>query len=419
MDIGSDHRQHLPPPLLFAGGVASALAVALAVFFSVLQPPMEDLVALACVLSVAAAVAIALGYGASRFGWMDRSPHLSWTLLGGYALSILLAFLSVWVTALMMFVNQHDLAVATMLLLFAGGIALSLGYLLSLSLTDRITRLNRTVKEIGEGHLDARVPVTGRDELAELAEMFNEMADRLETAERERQELEILRRELVAWVGHDLRTPLTSIRVIVEALADGVVDDPATVDRYLQTAQHQIRSLSRLLDDLFDITQIDAGGMQLKRDASSIRDLISDAIEAFSALAKRQGVRLDGSTDPDVDPVFMDTAKIERVLVNLINNALQHTPSGGEVHVSAWATSEAVQVEVRDDGEGIRREDLPRVFERFYRGEEDRRRDEGAAGLGLAIAKGIVEAHGGDIGIESMVGEGTRVWFSLPRQRSR
>lgn len=415
MDTDGDRRQRLPPPLIFVGGVALALALALAIFYSMAQPPMKDLVALACILSVTAAVSIALVHVAFRLGWVDRSPRLRWTLLGGYALSNLLAFLSVWITALLMFVNQHDLALATVLLLFAGGIAMSLGYFLSVSLSGRITKLNLAAKEIAQGHLDVRVPVTGRDEIAELADTFNKMAAQLETAEQQQRELDILRRELIAWVGHDLRMPLTSIRVIVEALADGVVEDPATIERYLQTAQRHIRSLSRLLEDLFDITQIDAGGMKLDRHANSIRDLISDTIEAFSTSARRQEVRLDGSTDPGVDPVFMDVPEIERVLANLINNALKHTPAGGVVHVSASATGEGAQVEVRDTGEGIPAEDLPYVFERFYRCEEDRCRNNGGAGLGLAIAKGIVEAHGGTIGIESTVGEGTRVWFTLPR----
>lgn len=414
MYIGRDRRQRLPPSLLFAGSVALLLALALALFYWLVQPPMRDLVLVASFLSITAAISIAVAYGAYRLGLIDRSPRVSWTLLSGYALASVLTFLNVWVTARLMFASQHDLLLATVLLLFAGSIAMAFGYLFSFSLTERITRLNRAVGEIGEGNLASRVPVSGQDELAELGEMVNQMADQLETAEREQRELDRLRRDLVTWVGHDLRTPLTSIRMIVEALADGVVEDPATVERYLHTAQHHIRSLSQLLDDLFDVTQIDVGGMKLERHIGSIRDLISDTIEAFSTLAKHQGVRLDGSIDPDVDPVSMDVAKIERVLANLVTNALQHTPSGGVVHVSASEVPQGVRVEVRDSGAGIRTEDLSHVFERFYRGEDDRRRKEGGSGLGLAIAKGIVEAHGGEIGIESMVGEGTRVWFTLP-----
>jgi signal transduction histidine kinase len=415
MDTGRDRRGRLPPPLLLAGGIAIALALAVAVFYGMAQPPMTDLVALACLLSVTAAASIALGHSAFRWGWVDRSPRLSWTLLGGYALSNLFALISVWITALLMFVNEHDFALATVLLRFAGGISMWLGYVLAMSLTDRISQLSGAANEIAQGRLDARVPITGSDELAELAAMFNEMAAQLETAEQQQAALDTLRRELVAWVGHDLRTPLTSIRVVVEALSDGVVDDPSSVERYLQAARRNIRSLSRLLDDLFDIAQMEAGGMKLDCQCSSIRDVISDAIEAFSAAAGRQGIRLEGSTDSAVDPMVMDVPKIERVLANLINNALQHTTPGGVVDVSASEVPEGVRVEVCDTGEGIRGEDLPRVFERFYRGREDRRRREGGAGLGLAIAKGIVEVHGGTMAIESTVGEGTCVSFTLPR----
>lgn len=415
MDSDRTRRERLPPPLLFAGGVALALALALAIFFGIARPPMGDLAALAGMLSIAAVASIALGYGAFRLGWLDQSPTLRWMLLGGYALANVLAFVSVWTTALLMFVNQHDLALATVLLLFAGGIALSLGYLLSVSLIGRIAQLNRAAQEIAQGHLDTRVPIRGRDELAQLAQAFNRMAAQLERAEEQQRELDALRRELVTWVGHDLRTPLTSIRVVVEALADGVVEDPATVERYLQTAQHQIYALSRLLDDLFDIVQIDVDGMTLELCSSSIRDLISDNLESFSALAVHKGVELEGSIDADVGLVSMDVSKVERVLANLVQNAIQNTPEGGSVHVSASATGEGVQIQVRDTGQGIEAEVLPRVFERSYRGEEGRRRRADSTGLGLAIAKGIVEAHGGDIGIESAIGEGTRVWFTLPR----
>jgi signal transduction histidine kinase len=417
MGMDVELRRPLPLPLLFVGSVAVILALALALFYQLVRPPMTDLVLVAAFLSVTAVISIAVGHGAYRLGLIDRSPHLSWTLLGGYALSSILTFLNVWVTARLMFASQHDLQLATVLLLFAGSIAMSFGYLFSVSLTERITRLNEAAKAISEGHLAVRVPVTGQDEMADLARSFNGMAVQLEEAARQQRQLEALRRDLVRWIGHDLRTPLTSIRVIVEALADNVVEDAATEERYLETAKHHIHSLSELLDDLFEIVEIDAGGMKLERRPGSIRDLISDALEGFSALATQGGVRLEGSPAPNVDPVFMDAQKIERVLANLLDNALRHTPAGGAVRVSVSREREWVLVEVRDTGEGISAEDLPHVFDRFYRGDNEQARDSTRVGLGLAIARGIVEAHGGEIGIESAVGEGTRVWFTLPRHR--
>jgi signal transduction histidine kinase len=195
-----------------------------------------------------------------------------------------------------------------------------------------------------------------------------------------------------------------------------VVQDPETVDRYLGTARGQIESLSLLLDDLVEMAQINAGGLELERHPNSICDLISDTLEAFSALAERQGVTLEGTASSEADPVVMDVGKIGRVLNNLLENALRHTPEGGSVRVAASPGPDCVQIEVRDSGEGIPAADLPHVFESFYRGEKSRSRATGGAGLGLAIAMGIVEAHGGQIGVESTLREGTRIWFTLPKR---
>ncbi len=400
--------------LRFLGGVALTLALALAFFFLLMQPPMAELALMALFLAFTAVISVAAGYGAYRLGWIHRSPRISWVLLGGYALASLLTFLNVWVTARLMFASQHDLLLATVLLLFAAGIAISVGYFLSAALTDRIVALNRATQEIARGELSTRVPVTGNDEMASLARTFNEMAEQLQAADQKQRELDELRRNLIAWAGHDLRTPLASIQAMVEALADGVVEDPETVDRYLHTAQREIRSLSLLIDDLFELAQLEAGGLRLGLGPNSISDLISDTLESFSELAARQGVSLEGSVEPDVDPVTMDAQQIGRVLANLVGNALRHTPAGGTVRVEAMASAEGVQVDVRDTGRGIDAEDLPHIFERFYRGEKSRSRATGGAGLGLAIAKGLVEAHGGQIGVESGPGQGTRFYFTLP-----
>jgi len=414
MNIVMPERRPLPLPLLFVGGVALTVALALLIFYLMMRPPMSEIGAMAAFLTITAVISVAVGHGAYRMGWISRSPHISWTLLGGYALAGVLTFINVWVTARLMFVSQHDLLLGTVLLLFAGGIAMSLGYFLSAALTDEILKLNRAAKEIARGNLEVRVPVTGQDEMAELAHTFNEMAEQLEAAARKQRELDILRRNLVAWVGHDLRTPLTSIRVLVEALADGVVDEPDTVQRYLTTAQLHIRSLSLLIDDLFEMAELDAGGLSLEQEPNSISDLISDTLETFSTLAASQDVTLEGSVEPGIDPVCMDTQKIGRVLANLVSNALRHTPAGGTVQIRASAVAKGVQVEVCDTGEGINPADLPFIFDQFYRGEKSRSRDTGGSGLGLAIAKGIVEAHGGHVGAESTAAAGTRFFFTLP-----
>ena len=415
MNYSAVEKSSVALPLRFFLGVVAAVLIGLALFFAVMNPPWGEMRAMGWFLSITALISVLAGYLLYRLGWIDRAPRLSWMLAGSYALASALTFLDVYVTARLMFASQHDLQLATVLLVFAGGIAMALGYFFSSALTDRIQALNRAAHSIAAGELNVQVPVQGRHEVAQLAKTFNGMAAQLAQADRSQREAEQLRRELLAWVGHDLRTPLSSIRAIVEALADGVVSDPDTQRRYLLTAQRDIQSLSVLIDDLFEMSQIGAGGLQLDRQSASLTDLLSDTLESFTALATAKGVTLTGSAGAGVDPVAMDVQKIGRVLGNLIGNAIRHTPAGGLVRVQVQRMGGDVLVEVSDSGEGIPAASLGRVFDQFYRAEESRNRETGGAGLGLAIAKGIVAAHRGEIGVESEPGAGARFWFVLPR----
>jgi len=401
-----------PMPVRYAIWVLVIVALTLLVFNLLMRPAFTDFGLMALFLSITALISGLAGYGSYRLGWMERSPTIRWTLLGGYLLSSVLTFLNVWLTARLMFFDNHDLLLATVLLVFAGGMAMALGYFLSSTLTDRIRLLDKAARAIASGHLETRLPVNGNDELAMLAQTFNQMAAQLGEAARQKEELEMLRRDLVAWAGHDLQTPLASVQAILEALEDGIIEDPQMSQRYLQTAQKDVRSLSILIDDLFQMAQLDAGGLPLDKEINSLSDLISDTLESFSEVAARQGVELSGNVEPGVDPVLMDTQRVGRVLNNLISNALRHTPAGGLVTVRAARKHEKITVEVIDTGEGIAPQDLPYIFERFYRGEKSRSRATGGSGLGLAIAKGIVEAHGGMIGVESLQGK-TRFHFTL------
>ena len=402
-------------PLRFVAGVLLAMAVALGIFYLVMRPAQADLGLMALFLTVTSAVTLLAGYTAYRLGWMNRAPSLRWALLATYILSSLLTFLNVWLTARLMFVSQHDLLLATVLLLFASGIAIALGAFFSEAVSGRITALNETVQEVSEKGLGPRAKVTGGDEIAQLAQAFNNMAGQLEDTARKQQELEALRRDLIAWTGHDLQTPLASIRAIVEALADGVVDDPETSKRYLQTAKREIGALSSLIDSLFEMATLDAGGLELDLTPNSLTDLISDTLESFSALAQEKEVKLAGEVSDDVDPLVMDAQRIGRVLNNLVGNALRHTLPGGEVFVSAQREEGMVTVLVRDTGIGLEESDIPFVFDRFYRGEKSRSRKTGGAGLGLAIAKGFVEAHGGEMKAYSVPEGGAAFRFSLPK----
>jgi signal transduction histidine kinase len=403
-------------PLLarFAIGILSIVAISLGIFILIMVPPMNELGLMALYLGITALVSALAGYAAYRFGWINHSPTLRWTLLGGYALASVLTFFNVWFSAQMMFADEHDLLLGTILLVFASGMAMVLGYFLSTTITERIHLLKDAAEKLAKGDLKTRVPVQGSDEVAALAKAFNQMAEQLQKADQKQRDLDNMRRDLIAWVSHDLQTPLTSMRAILEAVTDGVVDDPETVKRYLNTAQRDVRSLSALIDDLFQMAQLDTGGFPLNRERASLGDLVSDTLETFTELANQRDVNIEGNVDPDVDPVYMDTQAIGRVLNNLISNALRHTARG---RVSVWVrrSGQGVEVTVSDTGEGIRAEDIPHIFERFYRGDASRSRSRGTgAGLGLAIARGIVRAHGGDIQVESETGKGTQFTFRIP-----
>jgi signal transduction histidine kinase len=402
------------PSILFGLGIILILTVSLTVFKLLMSPPLAELQLMALFLSITATISTLAAYGAYRLGWLASSPTIRWTLLAGYGLASVLTFFNVWFSARLMFASQHDLALAVVLLIFAGGMAMVLGYLLSTTVIERVRALKAAADGLAHGDLQTRVPIAGRDEIAALSRAFNQMAEQLQAASCKQQEVERMRSDLIAWVSHDLQTPLASIRAILEALADGVVEDPQAVKRYLLNAQRDVRSLSVLIDDLFQMAQLDAGGMPLDINEASLSDLISDTLESFSALASRQDVTITGSAAPGVDPVRMDTMRIGRVLNNLLGNALRHTPGGGHIEVSARPTGGGVAVTVTDSGEGIPADDLPELFKRFYRGEKSRSKSTGGSGLGLAIARGIVRAHHGDITVESRPGEGSRFTFTLP-----
>jgi signal transduction histidine kinase len=403
------------PWRILALGIAFALVVAVLLMRAIMQAPSNELVALASTLTVTSIISMGLGYLLHRQGW-TRSPSLALTLMMTYGWAALLTLFNVWVMSQQMFVSEHDLLLSGVLLLFAAIIATTFGVFAAASVTNGLRELAQSAKAIAAGNLSARVQVSGRDEVAQVGRVFNEMAAKLQEAEAQRAELEKMRRDFVAWTSHDLRTPLTSIRAMVEALHDGMVDDPATVQRYYQTIRGDVMALNGLIDDLFELAQLDAGRLVLEKSPYAFGDLVSDALESFRVLAQQSGIDLQAEVNADVGQVRLNAPKISRVLANLISNALRYTPEGGRVAVTAVPVAEGVQVTVQDSGPGFHPDDLPRIFEQFYRGEHEqaRSRSTGGAGLGLAIARGIVEAHNGRIWAENAENGGAVIAFILP-----
>jgi signal transduction histidine kinase len=400
--------------LSLAGSLAVAIFVA-----SLLGLPAADLPDVAVLLVVAGGGSGLLALLLIRPAVLGRLGGVRAQLVGAGLICNLLLLGMMLAGARAMFISGHDLSLLLTMLTFAAALSVGFGLLYAMPLASRIERVRAGTERIARGHLGSEVRVEGHDEVAGLAEDFNRMARALEQAAEREREMEKARRDLVAAVSHDLRTPLASTRALIEALTDGVAADPETERRYLSSASRELAHLSRLVDDLFELARIDAGVLQLTLEAASLHDLISDTISSFQPQAKRKSVRLIGEVSGGVDPVLANPPRLQRVLHNLVSNALRHTPADGTVALRATPEGEGVRVEVADTGEGITAEDLPRVFERSFRGEQSRTRPEKdgtpSAGLGLAIARGLVEAHGGTMDVESERGRGACFSFTLER----
>lgn len=299
-------------------------------------------------------------------------------------------------------------------LLLAAGVVLVIGLLLIFALTRNVRKLADAVQRIRQGDLAARVQINTRDEVGQLGAAFNDMAIQIETALDTLSRNDTLRRELVANISHDLRTPLASIEGYAETilLKEHLLsqDERKT---YLHTILKNTKSLGRLVTDLFELSKLEARQTDLTIEPFSITELVQDNLLKFEQQAIQQAVQLSGDLPRDMPLVRADVALIERVLQNFIANALQYTPEQGRVNVRVYQSSEAhVQICVADTGRGIAADDLPYVFDRFYRSGSVR--EKSRLGLGLAIAHRIVELHGSRIEVDSTPNVGTAFSFALP-----
>lgn len=307
-------------------------------------------------------------------------------------------------------------------ILRAGVVALLLALLstlvVGLSLFFLLTRplrvLGDAVRAFERGDRGRRVPLRGRDEIAALGRSFNDMAATIEADMEKLTEAERMRKELVANVSHDLRSPLASIQGYLETilLKDGQLT-PEERRRFLEISLKNTASLQRLVEELFELVKLDTRQVQVKRERFQIAELAQDAVLKLKPGADAAGVALTVDGPRDLPLVSGDIGMVERVLTNLIENALRYTPAGGSIQVALSPRNDAVEVSVVDTGSGIGPEDLAHIFDRFYRADRSRDRSRGGAGLGLAIAREIVELHGSSLSVVSKVNGGTRFRFSL------
>ena len=305
------------------------------------------------------------------------------------------------------------IAVAVLALVLAVVVA----FIVADRLTTPILRLTRASRALAEGDFSARVAAapSGAPEVNELATAFNRMADELE------QSIEYIRRDrdrgrdFLADVSHELRTPISALRMFNELLQDGAADDPATRTEFLETSRVQIERLDWLASNLLELSKLDSGLIALDVRPDDLRTVVESAIEQARPTADRKGVQLVAEVPSEPFRFPHDPPRLGQVLGNLVGNAVKFTPPGGRVTVTLARTREGARITVRDTGIGIDPEELPHVFDRFYRGSRANEIRASGSGLGLAIARSIVEMHGGRISIASRVGQGTQVDVSLPR----
>ncbi len=343
-----------------------------------------------------------LGSGLVAALVLRRLPTVRLQLLGLGLVAVALPLAAVSLSGVLMFGSGHDMTI-----LFVAAAASSAAVVGALLLARTIVRPIERVRDasaaLAGGDLSARAPEGGPAELAQLAASFNEMAQNVEG-------LFDARRQLVAWASHDLRTPLASMQAMLEALEDGLAEP----ERYLPALREQVQTLGRLVDDLFELARIDAGALTLDIREAPLSGLVESCLRGVEAEAEARHITLRALVDERVPPVRCAPDKVERVLFNLLTNALRHTPSDGSVAVLVEPLAEEVQITVEDTGEGIPADAEKRIFDRFWRGDRARTPGRAGAGLGLAIARGLVEAQGGRIWAETRPGGGARISFTLP-----
>ena len=404
--------------------LGAALAVTLATGAGLLlaqllmSPPAGDQRTLAAYLTLAGTATMAGGWLALRAA--DRLVGLSIQAKAFLAAVIGsgVALLNVFIVAQLMFVStSHDLKLLVALLLFSAIVTVFFSLWVASTVASRLELVAGRIRSLAAGEYRPLLAVEGGDEVAILAADVNALAQRLEQAAAQRAALDHERRELTAAISHDLRTPLASLRAMVEALADGVVQDSEEISRYYGTMRREIERLSRMIEDLFELARVDAGALRLELRKVALQEVAAEVVDAMQAQARAGDVDLKLAVAGAPPQLRLDGTRIERAVSNLVRNALEHTPAGGRVDVTVFADDGWVGLRVADSGEGIAASELEHVWERFYRGEKSRRRSDGGdgAGLGLAIVRGIVEAHGGRVTAASAPGRGATFEMQLPR----
>ena len=403
--------------------LAAAFTLVLAVGAGVLlaqltmSPPSDELRELAAYLALAGAATMIAGWAVVRVvSGAERLSIRARTLISALSGSAI-ALINVVIIARLMFIStSHDLNVLAAVIVCSGIVTVCFTAWMASVTTARIELTAGGIRALAHGDYDTRVSVGGGDEVTSLADDVNALAGRLQLAEQQRAALDRERLELTSALSHDLRTPLASIRAMVEALHDGVVEAD-DVDRYYTTMRREIERLSRMIDDMRELARMDAGAFKLNLQPLSLLEIASEVAGAMEAQARERGVSVRVHQGTGTAPVHVDGAWMERAVSNLLQNALDHAGPSAEVSLEVVDLDAAVELCVSDNGPGFGADEADLIWRRFYRGDKSRNRNGtlDGTGLGLAIVRGIVEAHGGSVRAESADGRGATFVLRLPR----
>lgn len=306
----------------------------------------------------------------------------------------------VGVAAQAMFLSAHDLGVLSVVLVLSGSVGVSAAWVLGRRISDSVEAVGDRIDALAGDEVPAPPTGLATSELQRLSEVLAATHHQLVDARQRASRLESSRRELVAWVSHDLRSPIGAVRAMAEALEDGVVTGPEDVASYHRAIVQEVQRLARLVDDLFELSRIEAGAPAADVPFVPLHELVADVIEAAAVRADAHGVTLHADVD-DLGPELVVAADVRRAIDNVVDNAIRHTPIGGSVRATARADGAGLEVVVWDECGGIPASELDRVFDVAFRGDESRSRDTGGGGLGLAIARGLVEARAGGISVRN------------------
>ncbi|MBU3933953.1 MAG: cell wall metabolism sensor histidine kinase WalK [Candidatus Omnitrophica bacterium] len=294
-------------------------------------------------------------------------------------------------------------------------VAFLVGYFISKSITMPIREMTDTAEKIAQGDFSKKVKVKSKDELGVLASSLNKMADELQLKIENLKRLDRIRTDFVANISHELKTPLTSIKGFIETLEDGALEDRKNAKKFILIIKKHTEKISNIINDLLTLSELELGKDRIERIDFDLKDLLNETLLGFGHAISVKNHTLDINFKGENFKIKADKDKLEQVFVNLIDNAIKYTKDGGKIKISLIEQKEQISIEVVDNGVGIPREHLDRIFERFYRVDKARSRQLGGTGLGLSIVKHIIMLHNGHIDIESEPNHGTKVSITLPK----